>query len=126
MSVLRSAISWQPPQKLVQPIGGANFPMSYAVVGSVIPGELRRYPVRIVNFPDGAQAVPHRVKPIDPVKKFPEMEDQHSKGHPLMDKLKQMLQSRGQPQMAPGYERVKEDLSWRGKSTLQSPPTGNL
>ena len=98
-----------------------GFPMSFAVIGSVIPGEQIRYPVRVVNYPDGGQAVSHRIKPIDPVKQFPQMESENTKGHPLMEKLKQMLQSRGQPQMQPGYERVKEDLSWRGRSAPQIP-----
>ena len=106
--------------KLVQPIGGAHFPMSYAMIGHIIPGELVRYPVRIVNAPDLSQAVAHRIKPVDPVKQFPKMESEHTKGHPLMEKLKQLLQSRGQPQMQEGYERVKEDLSWK-KSTAPSP-----
>ena len=109
-------------EPIVQPVGSPyNFPMSWAVVGSVIPGLARRYAVKIVNHPDGTQSVRH-VKPVDPVKRFPQMEDPHAKGHPMMEKLKQMLQSSGQAQMMPGYERVKEDLSWRG-TPMQSGPS---
>ena len=103
-------------ERIVQPLGGAHFPMSYAMVGSVIPGELRRYPVKIVNYHDLTSAIRHRIKPVDPVKQFPSMGDDNSKGHPLMEKLKQMLMKSGQPQMQPGFERVREDLSWRGVS----------
>ena len=67
-----------------------SFPMSFAVIGSVIPGEQIRYPVRIANYPDGSHAVSHRIKPIDPVKQFPQMESENTKGHPLMEKLKQI------------------------------------
>ena len=103
-----------PAQTIVQPVTGAQFPMSYAMVGSVIPGEQRRYPVRIVNFDDLSSAVRHRPKPVDPVKKHMSMHDEQTKGHPLMDKLKQMLQQKGKPQMQEGYERMKEDLAWKG------------
>ncbi len=105
----------------VQPIGGVHFPMSFAMVGSVIPGELRRYPVRIVNYNDLTSAIAHRVKPFDPVKQFPKMHEENARGHPLMEKLKQMLQSQGKPLMQEGYERLKEDLSWRGQSAPQGP-----
>ena len=95
--------------------------MSHAIVGSVIPGELRRYPVKIVNYHNLTSAVRHRKQPVDPVRQFPHMGDEHSKGNSMMDKLKQMLQSRGQPKMQEGYERMKEDLSWRG--TTNAAPT---
>ena len=108
-------------QPISQPIASEfSFPMSFAIVGSVIPGLIRRYSVRTVNYPDLSSAVLHRVKAIDPVKKFPEMQGTHEKGNPLMDKLKQMLQSSGQAQMQPGYARLKEDLSWRGRSAEQN------
>ena len=103
----------------VQPIGGVHFPMSYAMVGSIIPGEARRYPVRVVNYDDRTSAVSHRVKPVDPVKQFPRMGQENVQGHPIMDKLKHMLQSKGQPLMQEGYERLQEDLSWRGQSAPQ-------
>ena len=90
--------------------------MSYAIPGHFIPGLLRTYPVKIVNSPDGHQLIPHRRKVIDPVKKFPSMNEPNSAQHPMMQKLQQMLQKSGQPQMQPGYERVKEDLSWRGST----------
>ena len=108
-------------ERIVQPLGGAHFPMSHAIVGSVIPGELRRYPVKIVNYHNLPSAVRHRKQPVDPVRQFPHMGDEHSKGNSMMDKLKQMLQSRGQPKMQEGYERMKEDLSWRG--TTNAAPT---
>ena len=92
----------------------AYFPMSYAIPGHFIPGVLSRYPVKIVNSPDGHQLISHRKKVLDPVKKFPSMNEPNSAQHPMMQKLQQMLQKSGQAQMQPGYERVKEDLSWRG------------
>ena len=106
-------------EKTVQPLGGTHFPMSFAVVGHTIPGFLRKYPVRTVNYHDLTSAVIHRPKPVDPVKRFPSMEGENSKGHPLMNKLKQMLQQSGQPQMQPGFERMKEDLSWRSVTNPQ-------
>ena len=108
-------------EKIVQPLGGATFPMSYAVVGSVIPGAMRKFPVIIVNYPDHTSVVSHKQEQIvDPVKQHPTMGDEHTKGHPLMEKLKQMLHRSGQPQMKEGYERLKEDLSWR--HSVSQPP----
>ena len=115
-------------EDMLQPLGEVFFPMSHAVVGSVIPGILRRYPVKIVNYPNFEQAVVQRVgKPFDPVKRFPEKEKpssvpdmkmEHGKAHPIMEKLKQMMGARPAV-MRPGYERIKEDLSWRGRSGPQ-------
>ena len=103
-------------EPVVQPVGSPfNFPFSWPLVGGVVPGLARRYNVKTVNFPDGTQAVRH-TKPVDPVKKFPQMEDEHSKGHPMIESLRKMLQSQGKPVMMPGYERVREDLSWRGQT----------
>ena len=103
-------------EPIVQPVGSPyNFPFSWAVVGSMIPGLPRRYPVKTVNHPDGHQEFRH-VKPVDPVKKFPEMESQHAKNHPITKIISDMMQKRGAAIMIPGYERVKEDLSWRGAS----------
>jgi len=115
-------------ERLVQPLGGAHFPMSHAIVGSVIPGELRRYPVKIVNYHNLTSAIRHRKKPVDPVKQFPHMGDEHSKGNSMMDQLKKMLQSKGGPihklktEMRKGYERMKEDLSWRGTTNVAPTP----
>ena len=124
-------------EEMLQPIGTVFYPMSHAMVGSVIPGVLRRYPVRIVNYPNLESAVVTRDKPVDPVKRFPEkppdMNMEHGKGHPIMGLLKHLMGSKGkgphplmkkfmgpdQGEMAPGYERIKEDLSWRGRTEPQ-------
>ena len=101
----------------VQPLGGAQFPMSYAMVGSVIPGVMRSYAVKTVNYQDLTSVIAHRKPAADPVKVYPhKMEDENTQGHPLMEKFKRMLSARGQPRMQPGFERIKEDLSWRGRS----------
>ena len=104
-----------------QPIAEYHFPISFAMVGSTIPGVLRKYPVRIVNYADLSSVVIHRKAVSDPVIRYPSMGDKNSKGHPMMERLKQMLANHGQPQMREGYSRIKEDLSWRGQSAPRPP-----
>ena len=108
------------------------FPYSKAIPGSVIPGELRRFAVRTVNYPDFSSALEQRRKP-EPVVRFPGMGETHGAGSSSMDKLKGMLQKRQQgprsndimgelqklfggkpePEMMSGYERVQEDRRWK-------------
>ena len=108
-----------------QPVNDMPFPMSYAMVGSVIPGIRRIYPVRTVNNFDLTSVVVHRKETIDPVLRhaeetFPSMNDKNSKGHPMLEKLKHLLSSKGSAQMRPGYERIKENLAWRGQTQTQA------
>ena len=109
-----------------QPVNDMHFPMSYAVVGSVIPGVLRRYSVKTVNNFDLTSEVVHRKLTTDPVmrypdKKFPSMHDKNSKGHPVLEKLKQLLGSKSNAQMKPGFERIRENLAWRGQTQIIDP-----
>ena len=106
-----------------QPISTYNFPMSYPMVGSVIPGPLLKYPIsKIVSNIDFSSAVLHRFKPIEVVKKFPTMNQPQGKGHPMIEKLRELLQKSGEAQMREGYTRVRENLSWRG-TPMQSGPS---
>ena len=108
------------------------FGYSKAIAGSVIPGELRQYHVRKVNFPDFSSAFVEK-KQVNPIVKFPGMGETHGSGSGVMDKLKAMLQKRGegpksddilgeirklfggapQPQTMPGYEAVRENRQWK-------------
>ena len=103
-----------------------HFPMSYAMVGSVIPGVKRIYSVRTVNNFDLSSIVVHQKQAIDPVlrhadKKFPTMNDTNSKGHPMLEKLKQLLAYRDKPKMRLGFERIRENLDWRGQTQIIDP-----
>ena len=98
--------------------------MSKAIPGSVFPGELVRHSVTTKNFPDlKGDKVKH--KKINPVVRFPGVSDPHSEKDPMLQKLKAML-SKKEGKLRPGYEmkvdegyeRMKEDLSWRGQGHL--------
>ena len=111
------------------------------MVGHTIPGKLRKYPTRTVNYADYSTAVDHR-RSVDPVLR---MEDQPqvpsnrerkvrpqnmhgplTKEHPMTEMMRRLLEKRG-PKMREGYEPVREDLSWRGQPTSgagQAPPAG--
>ena len=43
------------------------------------------------------------------------MNADHGKGNSMIDKLKQLLAGKTGPQFNKGYERMAEDLSWRGQ-----------
>ena len=89
------------------------FAISEPMVGSVIPGKLR--PVRvakIVNYPDHSSALKRR-KIVDPVLKFPDMNESHSAGHPVLEKLKKLLAGGGGPEMREGYTPFKGTRNWR-------------
>jgi hypothetical protein len=115
-------------------IGTHFMALSKPMIGHIIPGIKVVYPVTTYNHPDLKEDVRHRKKPIDPVVRFPGQSDPHSKGHPMMEKLKAML-SKDHGKMRPGYDkstaagfktndgdsgftRIKEDLSWRGQGHL--------
>ena len=118
------------------------FSYSKAVEGHTIPGILRRYPVRTVNYFDFSSAVKQRKKFEDPVKKFPNMNEDHGKGSSIMEKLKAALNlkpgddprhtefSKKDPRFETfreGYERMREDLGWRGAAPAGPPiPPPNL
>ena len=109
-----------------QPVNDMHFPMSYAMVGSVIPGVRRMYSVKTVNNFDLTSEVVHRKLTADPVlrhaeKKFPTMYDKNSKGHPMLEKLKQLLATRDKPLMRKGFERIRENLAWRGQTQIIDP-----
>ena len=102
---------------------------SKAVEGHTIPGILQRYPVRTVNYFDFSSAVKQGPKFVDPVKKFPNMNEDHGKGSSIMERLKAALNlkpgadprhtefSGKDPRFETfreGYERMREDLGWRG------------
>ena len=111
---------------IYQPVNDMHFPMSYAMVGSVIPGVRRIYSIRTVNNFDLTSIVVHQKQTIDPVlrhadKKFPSMNDTNSKGHPMLEKLKQLLASRDKPTMRTGFERIRENLAWRGQTQIIDP-----
>ena len=117
---------------MFQPIESVFFPMSQAVVGHTIPGILVRYPVHTVNYFDFSSAI--KGKAIeDPVKKFPGMNEDNAQGHSMMERLKAIL--KGKPpagtqfeSLKEGYERLREDLGWRGtgygRRTAQPPLAG--
>jgi hypothetical protein len=92
------------------------------MVGSVLEG--RGIPVRvtakIANFPDGTRD-PRIKKRVfrDPVTYFPSMNQTHSSGHPILEKLRQIIAGGHRDstgvQLMPGYEPQRENLSWRFK-----------
>lgn len=100
-------------KSLIQPLGTTFYGFSQPMVGSVIPGVLQRYPVRTVNYPDGT-SIDRPKKVVDPVVRFHGMHEPHGKGHPVMNQLRKLLGHDG-PQMSEGYERMREDLSWKGR-----------
>ena len=92
------------------------YAMSQPMVGSVIPGDLRRYNVRLVNYPDLSQEKlisGGRRKLFGSVIKPPDMNETHGSGGDVMKKMMAMLKGSGGPQLQEGYEQVKDDLSWR-------------
>ena len=114
-------------KSMLAPTQSVFFPMSQPMVGSVIPGVLRRYPTKTVNYPDHTSAVEHR-KTFNPVqqhlqgpkgRKVPSMHGPLTKGHPTIELLRQLLEKK-KTQFKPGYEPIKEDLSWRGRSRPQN------
>ena len=114
-------------QGFIKPIDSLFFPYSKAVVGHTIPGILQRYSVRTVNYSDLTSALKQRKQFVDPVTKFPGMNEDHGKGSSLMEKLKAALGQKQAPgdrfeSFREGYERMREDLGWRGAAA--GPPAG--
>ena len=120
-------------QGFIKPIDSLFFPFSKAVVGHTIPGILQRYPVSTVNYSDLTSAL-HRQRPTeDPVKKFPGMNEENATGHSMMERLKAVLNGKQLAEhqfesIKEGYERLREDLGWRGhgfaRRAVQPPLAG--
>jgi len=118
-------------QSFIKPIDSLNFPFSQAVVGHTIPGILTRYPVRTVNFSDLSSALRRAKAFKDPVTKYPGMNDENVPGHSLMDRLKNLLNGKQSPafmheSFRKGYERLTEDLGWRGVRQPRPVPNAGL
>jgi hypothetical protein len=116
---------------------------SEPMIGHVIPGVKIAYPVITRNYDDLGEQVRHK-QVTNPVVQFPGMHDDHSKGHPMIQKLKQLMNGKTdaklkhgykdmfqmfkktgpkEPQLKEGYERMSEDLSWRSQSQLATTHT---
>jgi len=107
----------------------AYFPVSHPMVGSIIPGPLIKVTTRLVNYPD--HSLEEKIKKrrtVDPVTKFPDMNNQHGAAHPVLEKLRQLMSSDGprhpHAQMGrlgdpasiktmEGYQPHRENLDWR-------------
>ena len=108
-------------QNLFQPPPVKFYGLSQPMVGSMIPGPQINYPVIVKNFPDMSEQVTHRKRAENPVTQFPNMGQDHGKSSGMIEKLKQMLQARGEPSLRKGYERMSEDLSWRSQGHSATP-----
>jgi len=117
-------------QGFIKPIDSLYFPYSKAVEGHTIPGILQRYGVRTVNYSDLTSALKQRTQFVkDPVTKFPGMNEDHGKGSSIMERLQAALGKKGEPgdrfeSVRKGYERMREDLGWRGGAPAGAPPAG--
>ena len=125
-------------QGFIKPIDSLYFPYSKAVEGHTIPGILQRYAVRTVNYSDLTSALKQGKQFVkDPVTKFPGMNEDHGKGSSIMERLKAALNlkpgadprhteySKKDPRFETfreGYERMREDLGWRGGAPAGAPP----
>ena len=93
-----------------------GFAISHLMVGSMVPGQPIPIVVKkIVNYPDGSNhPLIKQRKSVDPMIKYPSMNQEHSESHPFMKKLRNLM---GQPQnkthMKMGYEPIRENRDWR-------------
>ena len=114
---------------------GELFPVNLPMTGHTIPGLGTRYPVTIVTFPDrsvdpmvrqeGAQVVKGMPTARDladkqtsvsaMLKRLLKMGGESTTGHPVMKRLAGLMKYQA-PTGGENYERVREDLSWRGKT----------
>ena len=107
-------------QSLIKPPEVQFYALSQPMIGHVIPGVRRDFPVTVRNFDDLGEQVRHK-KAVNPVIKFPSMHDDHTKGHPMVKKLLKLLGKHtdiNDPEMREGYQRMTEDLSWRNQNHL--------
>ena len=103
----------------------ANFAMSSLMIGSVIPGVRIPVQTKLANYQDFSREklITDR-KTVDPIIKFPDMNQQHGNGNNILEKLKQLMAGggahhpHGSGQMGKiptreGYQTIKENLDWR-------------
>jgi hypothetical protein len=95
---------------------GELFPISKPMTGHTVPGVGQRYPMTTVTYPDRSSDPALRKRPVEnPVKNIMGMHDELSGKHPALQKIMSMLKGKsGGPQLGEGYQRVREDLGWRG------------
>ena len=106
----------------------SGFATSQLMLGSVIPGFRQQLaPIRLATYMDHSNEalLMKRRKTVDPLIKFPKMNQDHSVGHAFMEKLKQLMagqqhsgvygphQTPPQPEMREGYQRLRENRAWR-------------
>jgi hypothetical protein len=103
-------------QNIIHPPDVKYYGFSQPMIGSVIPGIRKDYHVITRNHADVKEGDLRHTKKVNPVVQFPSMHEPHGKGHPMIEKLKQMLSKNSDPQK--GYSRMSEDLSWRGQAHL--------
>ena len=108
------------------------FPMNVPMTGHTVPGQAAKYPSKTVTFHDNTTD-PLLVKDlaVNPVKPHMDMQGDHTTKHPMLQRMMALLGKTppGHPlsgpskpsYMAKGYERIKEDLSWRGKTGANVP-----
>ena len=88
--------------------------MSYAMVGSVVPGIRQMITTRLANYPDHTlEKLITRRRVFDPISRYPTMNQEHAGKHSMMDKLKHMLSGQQGPQARTGYQPIQENLDWR-------------
>ena len=106
------------------------FPMNVPMTGHTVPGQPTRYPSKTVTYHDNTIEPALRqetvVNPLRGPMKYMGMHGQHTSKHPMMQKLLELLGKKApghplagpaqQPHMSEGYQRVREDLSWRGRT----------
>ena len=91
--------------------------LSMPMIGSVIPGIARAYTA--ITKDHELIKGKRRTRGIE-VHKFPLMNQDHGKGQSIMETLKKLIQNHHSgphphQQQQEGYERLKENLSWRAK-----------
>jgi hypothetical protein len=108
-------------QQYVQPT--TRFAMPMPMVGSMVPGDLVRYNIKAtVNHRDltNDKSLRGRRTQFPSIVKAPDMNEQHSSGNEVMKRLMAMIKGgngmaphEAGPQLREGFERVKDDRSWR-------------
>ena len=90
-----------------------DFAVSNLMVGSMVPGERQQIQRKgVVNFPDGSNhPLIKKREHVDPMVRYPSMNQEHTSDHPFMKKLRDMMGV--SPQMKHGYEPIRENRDWR-------------
>ena len=108
-----------------------DFPVNGLMTGSVIPGvRMPLAPSQIRTYEDHTSYVVRGVLPqldktiratrarVDHIVRYPSMHGEHTKGHGVLERLKELLGHKDQkPQTAPGFEPVAENRMWRNFGT---------